>query len=161
MNITKQIVLVVALINAVGVAIASPNDENLIRNAPEFTLDGKSHNHVLPPAEKAFWSVYASSNAPAIFTSLITDSTPAGQAYCLFGIYYLDYDHYQELSKEYNMKTNRFNVSSGDYGTAYDLVLFVKLLEKKSFAGIFERRKEAIGQPTNAPYSSPAVGLNR
>ena len=147
-NIVAAVLLAATISEA-----ALTEDETLIRTASEVTLLGKGLGRVQPATEQAFWRLYEVTNAIARLKVLVRESTPAGQAYCLFGLYYLDTEGYK-TAKRLNTETNEFDLFLGDYGTRYDLAFFIKLLDRHTFDGVNQRRNEIMGQQSAAPLPS-------
>jgi len=111
--------------NAIVIDEADP-DYLMLKNITCFTNSGVGYGGEIPEQVYAFGRLFQKDNALNYFYKLEYEGSTSGKLYALCGLYYLDYDFYRYLIKEYNKSGERVLYMVGCLGYYYPMRKMIK-----------------------------------
>jgi len=120
---------------------AHTNDVQALSSSKRFTIGGCGPGRYLTRPEAAFWRLYHRTNRVQLLSEVVETASPAGKAYCIFGLYYADEVQYETVARRHRASNDSFFRQSGCLASSNTLSQFIRLLENDVFNPIIEESK--------------------
>jgi len=122
---------------------SNTNDDELVSDSNIMIIGGKGPAQIITHTEAAFWRIYNDTNRSSRFRQILSEASPAGKAYCLFGLYYSDRTQYEQIAISYREINDGFVQQGGCVITSNSMSLFLKLLESGVFDPVIKKTNSA------------------